>query len=842
MMDRQVRNKVVEMLLDVKKGIEYIKASSQAAMLQECIAALQPIAMVCKEHLSNERYAVYSEIFDGMISAIVRSDQEQFTIQELEEVCELCTALLEFTTNALKNEKEIKKEIVFLPYKASMWDSLESIWKAAIEDKAHCNTYVVPIPYCDRNPDQTAREWHCEANLFPKQVPVLDYRVVDLEKMHPDVIFIHYPYDGTNIVTSIDSDYHSVKLKKYTNLLMYVPYYATSGGMGEGQVMCKAYENVDYIVVQAEKICKCFDPSIPAEKLLPLGSPKFDRVVQICAHPPEPPKSWRNQIQGKKVYFYNTSLTGMLEDTKNFLQKMEYVFRCFLDREDVCLIWRPHPLMMATFKSMRPEFLPEYERLRTWFREYSIGIYDDTPDIDQTIALSDVYIGDTGTSVTSLFGIAGKPLFVLNNRIHALPDEYDWRGEFIQGFLPSGQDEWLVTGHNHLYHAADGHHYVHYCDLSRYTSAFYYQTVIPFEGKLYVCPLQARDILVIENHRVVKRIALQYQIEQPGAFAGAYRIGDYIFLLPFRYPAIVRYDLVNDCVDYITGCNEVFVQNVQGEWRMGGNAVWGDKLLLASPQGETILAIDSRSLQVKKIDLMVVNPGGCMVMVADGDEIWLLPYIGSEILCWNPSIGQSRIYDGFPDGFQCRQMPFGYVCEERPFSMAAFNANQVILSPYWGNMFVCLDKKTGQMQEWSSPVPPSTEMPKDYFFTVASGIFVRPMHENVYRFFDAFRRRLYDISLCSKECREVDITLDRTELAQHEAGFSELSEWCRYGCEETAINSLQDLLDGTLKGKPFNRDKQLEVFSEIAANFDGTCGEKIYQFVIQKLVRKGSRK
>ena len=36
-----------------------------------------------------------------------------------------------------------KKEIVFLPYKASMWDSMESVWKAAAEDD-ECEVYVVP--------------------------------------------------------------------------------------------------------------------------------------------------------------------------------------------------------------------------------------------------------------------------------------------------------------------------------------------------------------------------------------------------------------------------------------------------------------------------------------------------------------------------------------------------------------------------------------------------------------------------------------------------------------------------------------------------------------------------
>ena len=36
---------------------------------------------------------------------------------------------------------KVRKEVVFLPYKASMWDSLESVWKAAEEDP-DCVAYV----------------------------------------------------------------------------------------------------------------------------------------------------------------------------------------------------------------------------------------------------------------------------------------------------------------------------------------------------------------------------------------------------------------------------------------------------------------------------------------------------------------------------------------------------------------------------------------------------------------------------------------------------------------------------------------------------------------------------
>lgn len=58
--------------------------------------------------------------------------------------------------NSIKNDIGVRKEAVFLPYKASMWDSLESVWKAADEDE-NCDAYVIPIPYYDKNSD--GRKW-----------------------------------------------------------------------------------------------------------------------------------------------------------------------------------------------------------------------------------------------------------------------------------------------------------------------------------------------------------------------------------------------------------------------------------------------------------------------------------------------------------------------------------------------------------------------------------------------------------------------------------------------------------------------------------------------------------
>ena len=60
---------------------------------------------------------------------------------------------------------------------------------------------------------------------------------------------------------------------------------------------------------------------------------------------------------------------------------------------------------------------PAYEELKRYYIENDIGIFDDTPDMTDAIAWSDAYIGDAATSVTSLFGVVGKPLFILNNYI-----------------------------------------------------------------------------------------------------------------------------------------------------------------------------------------------------------------------------------------------------------------------------------------------------------------------------------------------------------------------------------------------------------------------------------------
>lgn len=736
--------------------------------------------------------------------------------------------------NSIKNDIKERKEIVFLPYKASMWDSLESIYLAAAADE-NCDVYVIPIPYYDKNPDGSLGNMHYEGTQYPENIPVIWYENYDFLERQPDVIYIHNPYDAYNYVTSVDPRFYSHELKKYTDCLVYVPYYSTSGGMHEGQALCAAYPHVDYIVMQAEKYRGFFHKSIPREKLVALGSPKFDRIIRMCNQPKQIPDIWKEQMEGKKVYFYNTSINGMLADTESFLKKMAYVFDCFKDKKEACLVWRPHPLLESTFSSLRKELLEEYLRLKLEFLEKEIGIYDDTSDMNKTIALCDVYIGDSATSVTSVFGIAGKPVFILNNRINSRPEEDDWKGYINKGFSPYWDRKWMVTQGNKLYFSPEeDYKYQYNCDLSEYGAGNYYGPVYEIDGKVYVCPLNAQDILVVKDGKIIKKVLLERHLVRPGAFCDAIKMGHKIYLIPFLYPAIVVYDTQKDTLGYIREYQDFCAKNVEGEWRVGGHCIWKNFLIISSPVNNQILAIETTSDKPYLFETRANNWRGSSCLECDGENIWCLPYEGETVICWNPKTGETREYRNIPSNFICKNPVTGQECTDKPFSSIVFDETYTYLSPYLGNQYLRIHKENGNIEKWIPPFPVLEKEKNGYFNPWSKGYFIRKedsLGNRTYNYFSLFDCRLYDIDLENQKAKEIEIEFSQDDLCRNESGFCEVSEWIQYACEENVINSLEDLIHGTIKGKAHSKEAQIAAYGKIAANNDGTCGEKIHKFI-----------
>lgn len=412
MLSRKTRQQVLELLETVDAGlVRFPSATEKAAMLGDCIAAFSVAQDICREALSEERLAFYREMLDTLAEAL----KQMSVAEDGAEIASLCHSLLEWLLGTLR-EEPVKKEIVFLPYKASMWDSLESIWQAAAADAEHCNAYVIPIPYADLTPEHTAREWHVEKDLFPAYVPTIDFRSVDLEKMHPDVIFIHNPYDWANHVTSVDAHYYSEQLKKYTDKLVYVPYFNAGDSVTEGLCQAPGIVNADYVIVESYAIRNQYEHyypggNPPAGKILSLGSPKYDKVQKGTKGEHPLPKHWQQLVEKKKIILYNTSINEALQYSDKISAKLRYVFDFFQQRDDIVLWWRPHPLLTATLEAMRPAYVREYCQLEEQYKKEAWGIYDDTPDVIRAVIWADAYYGGN-SSVAYLYQVTGKPILI----------------------------------------------------------------------------------------------------------------------------------------------------------------------------------------------------------------------------------------------------------------------------------------------------------------------------------------------------------------------------------------------------------------------------------------------
>lgn len=827
---------------EIRKNVEHKDSVAAQALLVQCQeGAVQIGELIEKTEGENAPTIVKLEEYCEVVYKI-HEELSQNTGINAGKIHKRLKKVLIQAENSIKNDIPIRLEMVFMPYKSSMWDALESVWKAA-DANPDCDAYVVPIPYYDRNPDGSLGAFHYEGDRMPSYVPVMHYDAYRIEEREPDAVFIHNPYDQMNRVTSVEPRFYSYNLKEHTECLVYIPYFVTSGGMGEGMASCIAYYFADYIVIQAEKFRKFYDSTLPHEKLLPLGSPKFDKVAELCKNPPEPPAEWKEKMAGKKIYFYNTSINGMLANTENFLRKMEYVFRCFAKCDSACLLWRPHPLLESTFDSMRTEYKPVYERLKQYFIESGLGIYDDTPEIEPTIALCDAYIGDGATSVTALFGAAGKPIFLLENHIYCEANAEDWRGEIIQPFCPYpyGNDRYIVTQGNKLYYDQKGdYRYRYCCDLCNYAYGDYYITwVISISGKDYVCPYNAQEILILEHQIITKRVKLERHLEQVNAFLGCMACGKYLLLIPNKYPAIVRYDTVTGEVRYFTEYLDVFIDESKGERRFGCYCVWKEYLFLASSVNNNVLALHVPSGRVQIMTTGAENNCGSNVMVVDGEELWLLPYEGYTVTRWNPETGSVREYDCHMEGLICRHPGYGYTCNMLPFSLPAVFAKELYLPPGWGNQYLRLNKETGEVAVWMPPFAGKQKNMGCYYPSAGdSAMFLGTTEElsnGQCRLFTYSDKKIYEFSSYMKQWQEREIEFLPDEMKEHEAGFCRGSEWEMYAAKENVFNSLSDFLEGRLQGQPFDETKAIQEFEQIAVNSDGTCGEKVYRFVHDKL-------
>ena len=436
-MRRYVQRQLLQLAEAVWNGIRYAGSNGLKegqkedleSVLRECYAGIDALDRTLLDSLSSIRHKEYQELLDYVKELLemlnVKTNPSVVKVNVTDsldsvKISDLMDALndnMSVLLKELKCESEVKLEIVFLPYKASMWDCFDSIWKAAAEDEG-CRVTVVPIPYYDKSPDGKLCNYYYEGDGLPAYVKTVHYQEYSIQQHKPDIVYIHNPYDGSNYVTSVAPEYYSGELRKYTDRLVYVPYFIASGYSDAKSawpyIAPIAIINTDYIIYQSPVQLEMLkELGLYQNNALVLGSPKLDYYAGM-KDPGMPDKSWEKCRKFKKTVLMTATLDMLLaqsNDTEPYrwISRMQSFLDVILSFPDLALIFRPHPLMKQTIRSMRPYLIDEYEKLESRIAGCSCCIIDHEQDSRYAVYCADALISDGG-SMTMQFMAAEKPV------------------------------------------------------------------------------------------------------------------------------------------------------------------------------------------------------------------------------------------------------------------------------------------------------------------------------------------------------------------------------------------------------------------------------------------------
>ncbi len=831
----------------------------QKKQITEMIASLKEAGGVLLS-LQEEKVEIAAQCQQMAIAIgnILEQDAEdcEHIISLLEQYCELIYEISQ-AENVSGNkvlrdllsdlEEQVEKlpvlyQVVFFPYKAAMWDSLESIWRACKEDD-RCECLVVPIPYYEFEVVGNQRKVNpCyDGELFPEDVPILHYNSYHMEKERPDVVYIHNPFDQYNHVTSVHPNYYSDRLKQHAGLVVYSPYYVNGGKVSETYLGLPMNDNVDYILAQSEYAKECYRNYRCYDKVLPLGSPKLDRVIRLSKNRPQMPEEWQAVIGKRKTLMLNTSIACMLRQGDVYLKKLDSIFRWIKSRDDIALIWRPHPLLEATLQSMRGNLVQKYQELVVYFQTEKIGVLDKTPDVTKTVALSDGYIGERLSSVIVLFQIAEKPLFILDNTI-CEPMAEKQRTKVKLHDIVRGNDGWLAcTEYNGVYEMSPDLHEFTKVRTGEGEPAFYNEhgfNLCRKKDDIYMSSMGVAECSLYNARNRKFRVLFENTNGEPLRFRQVIMCSDKVYYLPHTSDMIVCYDTATQEIGAYHEC----IQALKGkEWT--GNC---EQVSSAKFDKDSMWIVAAYTNRVLKLDLntgkyQIYLVGGADMTFSDieveKDNIWLTEGTTGKFIKCNKKMEIISVYE-MPEGWNCWKINFG---PARAFHNIINTEKYLYAFPYSANSAVVLDKETGHCE-----------------------LFMKEFYEGADQACNGYHPLIHPVTCMAKQLDDGRIAIQRAtdlgmlvlgpdmhqgevfypsmtqqlyeKLTTESDGFEKIEKNLEFARYENKIHSLEGFVNDLVSGKLESVRGRLRIENKtISDNLDGTCGENVHNYIMNVL-------
>lgn len=334
-----------------------------------------------------------------------------------------------------------RREVVFLPFKAKYWDTMEPEYWKAINDP-DCDVYVIPIPYFHRTPRGECGNVMYDGTGFPEYVNVIGFDAYDFEGRHPDTIYIQNPYDEFDCALTIHPRFYSAVMKAACNELIYVPYFiADDFGEQEGRavytsqfyIRVPGVSRADRVIVQSETMRQRYIESL-TEWAGEETKAEWENRIQVTEFPinqediftglteDEVPDEWWKYLldengEGKKVILYYTNVSNIVSYGDRYIEKMKRVLDTFKQNKDkLTIIWHAGYDTEGVLESGFEELWKKYQQVVEQFIADDYGIYEDMIDYSKAVAISDAFYGDRD-SIMFDFAKLKKPVMIANIEI-----------------------------------------------------------------------------------------------------------------------------------------------------------------------------------------------------------------------------------------------------------------------------------------------------------------------------------------------------------------------------------------------------------------------------------------
>ena len=340
----------------------------------------------------------------------------------------------------IKGETDKRREILFLPFKDKNWKTMEPLYNLATDDP-DMDVYVVPIPYYYKDYKGQLKNMQYHTEEYPESIHITHYDEYDYALHHPDIIVIQSPYDNYNDEMSVPPFFYSDKLLKYTDNLVYIPWFETYDFTRENE---REYVNMNWYctmpgVINAdtlvlgsetmrntyiEKLCDFAGEDtreLWENKTVTLGSEEMYSVLDIKKGT-LPSEKEGGSKDTEKVLLYYPDFSDILLRGQKAVDKIKNVLNIFSDNKDSLKY-------LVLNGRLIEDKLKNYDR--TLYDKYMKAVNDavagangvielineNEADYDTLVADCCAYYGDGG-HLAHMFRNAGKPVMIQNYDIN----------------------------------------------------------------------------------------------------------------------------------------------------------------------------------------------------------------------------------------------------------------------------------------------------------------------------------------------------------------------------------------------------------------------------------------